>query len=135
MKVLVVLLLFMSKSFANDCYEAINYSEPRARGGFKQTQIKVCPKSQRVLVSVTFPIEKKRQITNKHFKRVKSYIKRAFEKPDLKKYQGSCEDSSKIEVSYQISDKKEKVCLPKNSVYFYEIKNLVKSLTYSKSYD
>lgn len=54
--------------------------------------------------------------------------------------QSTCERFSMIEVQYNIEDNNEgsqpnKLCLPKNSMHFYEIKKLPQTLTYSDSFD
>ena len=134
--IILICLIFTVNSFAQDCYPAISFSEYGHRGEQQKNLVEVCPSNKSVNIKVTYPVERKRTIKKQHFDKVFKFIQRSIKKSEFKNFKNQCDDFTKITLNYNINGiKSEKVCLPKNSVHFYEIKNLLKSLTYSKAYD
>ena len=131
-----LMFLYSINGLTKECYQAISFNEYGAREELQTNLVEVCPSTKSINIKVTYPVERKRTIKKQHFDKVQKFIVSALDKSEFKNFQTNCDDIAIITLNYNINGgESKKVCLPKNSVHFYEIKNLIKSLTYSKAYD
>ena len=140
----LIIFFSISNSYADDCHISLTYKVDGYKGEIQKFEVKLCPTKQVAIINVNYPIDKQRMIRKKHYHIVTKYLKRALIKDDLKKYimtnQLTCAQPRMIEVQYNIENNTDqsqpnKLCLPKNSMHFYEIKKLLQTLTYSDSFD